>query len=108
MTPQANPFAPTRRTRRTFEETVQLLELFLHREGRAPTAREEITVDGDTVKIGPWFAKARTSTAAASSTPGTNASWPLSSTATGPTKTRPPPSPDPQAQPQAIALLTCL
>lgn len=60
LSAEANPLAPARRTRRTFEETVQLLELFLHRERRAPTAREEITVDGDTVKIGPWFAKART------------------------------------------------
>jgi hypothetical protein len=55
-----NPLAPARRTRRTFEQTVQLLELFLHREGRVPTARESIRVDGDTVKIGAWLAKART------------------------------------------------
>ncbi|GHJ19107.1 MULTISPECIES: DEAD/DEAH box helicase [Streptomyces] len=60
LTPASNPLAPTRRTRRTFEQTVQLLELFLHREGRAPTAREEITVDGERVKIGPWLAKTRT------------------------------------------------
>ncbi|MGW8700271.1 Helicase associated domain protein [Streptomyces eurythermus] len=60
LTPASNPLAPARRTRRTFEQTVQLLELFLHREGRAPTAREEITVDGERVKIGPWLAKART------------------------------------------------
>ncbi|CCK24426.1 type III restriction protein res subunit [Streptomyces davaonensis JCM 4913] len=63
LTPDTNPLAPahrTRRTRRTFEQTVQLLELFLHREGRAPTAREEIRVDGDTVRIGFWLAKART------------------------------------------------
>ncbi|MFF7717549.1 hypothetical protein [Streptomyces sp. NPDC007988] len=52
--------APARRTRRTFEQTVQLLELFLHREGRAPAAREEITVDGESVRIGPWLAKTRT------------------------------------------------
>ncbi|GAA1543901.1 hypothetical protein GCM10009730_61200 [Streptomyces albidochromogenes] len=58
--PQTNPFAPARRTYHTFEQTVQLLELFLHHEGRAPTARETIIGDGDTVKIGPWFAKART------------------------------------------------
>ncbi|WP_327241080.1 hypothetical protein [Streptomyces sp. NBC_01320] len=44
----------------TFEQTVQLLELFLHREGRAPAARESITVDGERVQIGPWLAKART------------------------------------------------
>lgn len=60
LTPATNPLTPARRTRRTFEETVQLLELFLHREGRAPTARETIRVDGDTVKIGAWLAKTRT------------------------------------------------
>ncbi|WP_406426397.1 Helicase associated domain protein [Streptomyces sp. NBC_00147] len=60
LTPQTNPLATARRTRRSFEETAQLLELFLHREGRAPTAREEIVVDGDTVRIGAWLAKART------------------------------------------------
>ncbi|WP_326756841.1 Helicase associated domain protein [Streptomyces hirsutus] len=60
LTPASNPLAPARRTRRTFEQTVQLLELFLHREARAPAARETIRVDGDTVKIGAWLAKART------------------------------------------------
>ncbi|MBT2674783.1 Helicase associated domain protein [Streptomyces sp. ISL-14] len=60
LTPDTNPLVPARRTRRSFEQTVQLLELFLHREGRAPTSREEIVVDGDTVKIGAWLAKART------------------------------------------------
>lgn len=60
LTPEANPIAPACRPRRTFAQTVQLLELFLHREGRAPTARESIRVDGDTVKIGAWLAKART------------------------------------------------
>ncbi|WP_406841114.1 Helicase associated domain protein [Streptomyces sp. AHU1] len=60
LTPDTNPLTPARRTRRTFEQTVQLLELFLHREGRAPAAREEIVVDGDTVKLGAWLAKART------------------------------------------------
>ncbi|MER5914994.1 Helicase associated domain protein [Streptomyces sp. NPDC001982] len=60
LTPERNPLTPARRTRRTFEETVQLLELFLHREGRAPTARESIRADGDTVRIGAWLAKART------------------------------------------------
>ncbi|MFF3896424.1 Helicase associated domain protein [Streptomyces sp. NPDC001812] len=60
LTPDFNPLAPARRARRTFEETVQLLELFLHREGRIPAARETIRVDGDTVKIGAWLAKART------------------------------------------------
>jgi superfamily II DNA or RNA helicase len=60
LRPETNPLAPVRRTRRTFEQTVQLLELFLHREGRVPTAREEIIVDGDTVRLGLWFAKTRT------------------------------------------------
>ncbi|WP_234335082.1 helicase associated domain-containing protein [Streptomyces sp. NRRL S-118] len=60
LTPATNPLAPARRTRRTFAQTVQLLELFLHREGRIPAARETIRVDGDTVKIGAWLAKART------------------------------------------------
>lgn len=60
LTPDTNPLPPARRARRTFEETVQLLELFLHREGRAPSARETIRVDGDTVKIGAWLAKTRT------------------------------------------------
>ncbi|MGJ3558003.1 hypothetical protein ACR6C2_00105 [Streptomyces sp. INA 01156] len=60
LTPDSNPLTPTRRTRRTFEQTVQLLELFLHREGRAPAAREAVRADGDTVKIGAWLAKART------------------------------------------------
>lgn len=59
-TPQSHPLTAGRRTRRTFAQTVQILELFMHREQRAPTAREEITVDGDRVKIGPWLAKART------------------------------------------------
>ncbi|WP_019354710.1 DEAD/DEAH box helicase [Streptomyces sp. AA1529] len=60
LTPDTNPLTPVRRTRRTFEETVQLLELFLHREGRAPAARETIRVDGESVRIGAWLAKART------------------------------------------------
>ncbi|WP_406380398.1 Helicase associated domain protein [Streptomyces sp. NBC_00197] len=60
LTPDSNPLTPARRTRRSFEETVQLLELFLHREGRAPASREEIVVDGDTVRLGAWLAKART------------------------------------------------
>ncbi|MEV8628545.1 Helicase associated domain protein [Streptomyces sp. NPDC051079] len=60
LTPATSPLAPRPAARRTFAETVQILELFLHRERRAPAARETITVDGDTVKIGPWFAKTRT------------------------------------------------
>ncbi|WP_327350142.1 Helicase associated domain protein [Streptomyces sp. NBC_01321] len=60
LTPTTTPLTASRRDRRTFEQTVQLLELFLHREGRAPTAREEIRVDGESVRIGPWLAKTRT------------------------------------------------
>ncbi|MGW1249537.1 Helicase associated domain protein [Streptomyces sp. NPDC002535] len=60
LTPATSVLAPRPTVRRTFEQTVQILELFLHRERRAPAARETITVDGDTVKIGPWFAKTRT------------------------------------------------
>ncbi|MDT0382131.1 Helicase associated domain protein [Streptomyces sp. DSM 42041] len=48
-----------RRRRRSFEDTARILKLFLHRERRAPTARESITVDGEEIKIGPWLAKAR-------------------------------------------------
>ncbi|WP_037622751.1 DEAD/DEAH box helicase [Streptomyces aureus] len=59
LTPQTNPIAPARRTRRTFEQSVQILELFLHREGRAPTSRETIRVDGETVQLGAWLAKTR-------------------------------------------------
>ncbi|MHC3475437.1 hypothetical protein ACYF6T_43180, partial [Streptomyces sp. 7R007] len=58
--PRKQPPHPARRPRRTFEQTVQFLELFLHREGRAPAARETIRVDGETVRIGAWLAKART------------------------------------------------
>ncbi|MFI0813929.1 hypothetical protein [Streptomyces echinatus] len=74
LTPEANPLAPARRTRRTFEETVQLLELFLHREGRVPAARETVRVDGDTVKLGVWLSKAATGTAPASS-PSITSAW---------------------------------
>ncbi|MFJ3891082.1 DEAD/DEAH box helicase [Streptomyces rubrogriseus] len=60
LTPETSPLTPARRTRRTFEQTLQLLELFLHREGRAPTSREPIRVDGETVNLGAWLAKTRT------------------------------------------------
>ncbi|MFI1488053.1 Helicase associated domain protein [Streptomyces sp. NPDC020747] len=59
LTPERCPLAQPRRSRRTFEQTTQLLELFLHREGRPPAAREDIRVDGDVVRIGAWLAKAR-------------------------------------------------
>ncbi|MGW0669900.1 Helicase associated domain protein [Streptomyces sp. NPDC002746] len=60
LTPATSPLVPARRTRRTFAQTAQLLELFVHWEGRAPTARETITVDGERVQIGQWLAKSRT------------------------------------------------
>lgn len=61
LTPDTNPLTPPHRpARRTFEQSAQLLEYFILREGRAPTAREEITVDSEHVKIGSWLAKART------------------------------------------------
>ncbi|MEU1371427.1 helicase associated domain-containing protein [Streptomyces sp. NPDC005803] len=60
LTRATSPLAPAPRTRRTLTQTVQLLELFLHREGRAPTARETLRVDGATVQIGAWLAKTRT------------------------------------------------
>ncbi|WP_187282508.1 DEAD/DEAH box helicase [Streptomyces sp. MS191] len=60
LTPENGALTPRPTVRRTFAQTVQILELFLHRERRAPAARETITVDGDTVRIGPWFAKIRT------------------------------------------------
>ncbi|MGP3928318.1 Helicase associated domain protein [Streptomyces sp. 8N616] len=60
LTPETNPLQPARRMRRTFQQMTQLLELFISREGRAPSAREHIVVDSERVLIGPWFAKART------------------------------------------------
>ncbi|MEU9523298.1 Helicase associated domain protein [Streptomyces sp. NPDC048224] len=60
LTPETSPLGPARRTRRTFEQTLQLLELFLHREGRAPTSREPVRLDGEGVNLGPWLAKTRT------------------------------------------------
>ncbi|WND23631.1 DEAD/DEAH box helicase [Streptomyces violaceus] len=60
LTPKTHPLTARRSSRRTFAETVQILELFLHREHRAPAAREEITVDGERVRIGAWLAKTRT------------------------------------------------
>lgn len=60
LTPPDRPAPQVRSPRRTFAQTVQILELFLHRERRAPAAREEILVDGQHVRIGAWLAKART------------------------------------------------
>ncbi|MEF9527648.1 MULTISPECIES: DEAD/DEAH box helicase [unclassified Streptomyces] len=60
LTPPVRSVPQVRPTRRTFNQTVQILELFLHRERRAPAAREEILVDGQHVRIGSWLAKTRT------------------------------------------------
>ena len=60
LTAATNPLVPSRRTRRTFEQTVQLPELFLQRERGAPSVREESVVDGEHVRIGSWLAKTRT------------------------------------------------
>nr|WP_240678807.1 MULTISPECIES: DEAD/DEAH box helicase [unclassified Streptomyces] len=73
LTPDTQSLAGRRSARRTFAQTVQILELFLHREQRAPTAREEITVDGETVRIGPWLAKTRTKQRAGQLPPGQEA-----------------------------------
>ncbi|MFK4196701.1 Helicase associated domain protein [Streptomyces sp. NPDC033754] len=59
LTPDSSPLRPPARTRRSFEDMVQLLELFLHREQRIPAAREEILLDGEKVRIGAWLAKTR-------------------------------------------------
>ncbi|MGW7291727.1 Helicase associated domain protein [Streptomyces xiamenensis] len=60
LSPGNNDLVPRTKARRTFAQTVDILELFLYRERRCPTARESVTVDGDTIKIGAWFAKTRT------------------------------------------------
>ncbi|MEU4110878.1 Helicase associated domain protein [Streptomyces sp. NPDC027717] len=49
-----------RRTRRSFEQTAQILQLFVEHRGRPPAAREWIDVDGERIMIGPWLCKART------------------------------------------------
>ncbi|MGW9438667.1 Helicase associated domain protein [Streptomyces sp. NPDC055607] len=59
LTPDSSPLRPPTPARRSFEDMVQLLELFLHREQRTPAAREEIVLDGEKVRIGAWLAKAR-------------------------------------------------
>ncbi|MGW1491300.1 Helicase associated domain protein [Streptomyces sp. NPDC002402] len=61
---------PGRRTRRTFEQTAGLLQMFIDRNGRPPGAREGIDVDGERVLIGPWLCKARTKKSASQLPPG--------------------------------------
>lgn len=70
LTPPTRPAPQVRSPRRTFAQTVQILELFLHRERRAPAAREEILVDGQHVRIGAWLAKTRTKGRAGQLPPG--------------------------------------
>ncbi|GAA2424467.1 hypothetical protein GCM10010421_08710 [Streptomyces glaucus] len=57
LTRGTGPLAPARRT---LTPTVQLLEPFPHREGRAPTARETVRADGDTAGTGARLAEGRT------------------------------------------------
>ncbi|MGW6207382.1 Helicase associated domain protein [Streptomyces sp. NPDC055089] len=67
LTP-ATPLPPAQRTsppaarrnRRSFEQTAQILQLFVENCGRPPGAREWIEVDGERIMIGPWLCKART------------------------------------------------
>ncbi|WP_435246846.1 Helicase associated domain protein [Streptomyces sp. NRRL F-5630] len=70
IAPDRHALSPSRPPRRTFVQSVQILELFLRREGRAPRAREEVTVDGERIKIGPWLAKVRTKHRAGQLPPG--------------------------------------
>ncbi|MEV7817713.1 helicase associated domain-containing protein [Streptomyces flaveolus] len=57
LTPGINPLAPGRRPRRSFDRPAPGT---LPPPRRAPTVRETIRVDGDTVNLGAWLAKART------------------------------------------------
>ena len=50
---------PTKRPRRSFEKTAQILRLFVERWSRPPGAREWVDVDGERIMIGPWLCKAR-------------------------------------------------
>ncbi|MFJ6862445.1 hypothetical protein [Streptomyces werraensis] len=59
---------PARCARHHFEQAVQLLELFFHREGRAPTTCETIRVDGDTVNLGAWPSAPNTAPASSPTT----------------------------------------
>ncbi|WP_405825964.1 Helicase associated domain protein [Streptomyces sp. NBC_01390] len=60
LTP-ARPLPSHRTTtqRRTFEQTLLILRMFLDRWQRPPGARESIDVDGEHVMIGPWYTKTR-------------------------------------------------
>ncbi|WP_086859487.1 DEAD/DEAH box helicase [Streptomyces milbemycinicus] len=50
----------SKRTRRTFQQTAEILRLFVERWDRPPGAREWIEADGDRIMIGPWLCKVRT------------------------------------------------
>ncbi|MEU2875539.1 hypothetical protein [Streptomyces sp. NPDC007070] len=50
----------TRARRRSFQQTAELLRLFVERWGRPPNAREGMEIDGEHVMIGPWLCKVRT------------------------------------------------
>lgn len=68
LTPAAVPLPPTRQTNRptvkrrhrSFEQTAQVLRLFVERWNRPPGAREWVEVDGERIMIGPWLCKTRT------------------------------------------------
>ncbi|GGV42124.1 helicase [Kitasatospora herbaricolor] len=60
LNPQLSTALPTKHTRRTFTQTLDLLLLFIRQEGRFPGAREWIMIDSERVMLGPWFAKTRT------------------------------------------------
>ncbi|MFF9311715.1 helicase associated domain-containing protein [Streptomyces sp. NPDC014748] len=50
----------TRARRRSFQQTAELLRLFVERWGRPPNAREGMEIDGEHVMIGPCLRKVRT------------------------------------------------
>lgn len=50
----------TKRTRRSFGQSAQILRLFLERWNRPPGAREWVEIDGERIMIGPWLCEART------------------------------------------------
>ncbi|MFE2828593.1 Helicase associated domain protein [Streptomyces sp. NPDC059271] len=56
---RALPTGGTKPRRRTFEQTLLILRMFLDRWQRPPGARESIDVDGEHVMIGPWYTKNR-------------------------------------------------
>ncbi|MFC1436630.1 Helicase associated domain protein [Streptacidiphilus sp. N1-10] len=59
LDPDTHPLKPPTTVRRTFTENADLGAQFHARYGRPPKNRDEITVNGQTVKIGLWYTKAR-------------------------------------------------